>query len=543
MPIVSRRHFLKTALAACCGSAVAGVAGAWGMSSSAAGGKRPNIIFLLTDDQRARTSGIEEHPIIKTPHLDKLMEQGVRFTNAYVTDPTCMPSRTTFFSGLYERVHGVGFSSGNSLSEAQWSQTYPELLRQSGYYTGFIGKFGLQRYAFQGKAETKFDYWQGHDGWACFWQKQQKGGGVYKDAKEDIITPIMGECIEEFLDGYPGDKPFCLSVSFSAPHGSISGTMVPGEKRRMEQPANTVPALKDHPIYGNLYRDQDVTIPEDTGTDPGRYIPETVLHQKARSATYDYNYRRETCLEHHYRYYQLITGIDHVVGQMVEGLKKRGLSENTVVIYSSDHGLLMGEYGMGGKALLYDLATRVPLVVYDPRFPETLRGKQSDAFVLSVDVAPTILAYAGVQAPSFMQGRNLIPLIQQPDRPWRKDIFLENLYIGRSNPLIEGVRNKQWKYIRYFPKPKDPYRDQDVTFGDREPVYEQLFDLQNDPEEKNNLAADEKHAEVLARLRKRCRSYSDDMAARRCAYKGIMAIAGDGAAPEQKNSGDGKSRN
>ena len=129
---------------------------------------RPNIIFLLTDDQRADALGIAGHPILETPHIDRLARDGVRFTEAHVVAPVCMPSRASFMNGQYERVHQIGFSSANVLSEAQWDRTYSALLRREGYHVGFVGKIGLQQYAFRGRPLEKFDFWRGHDDWARF---------------------------------------------------------------------------------------------------------------------------------------------------------------------------------------------------------------------------------------------------------------------------------------------------------------------------------------------------------------------------------------
>jgi arylsulfatase A-like enzyme len=126
---------------------------------------RPNIIFLLTDDQHDNTLGAMGHPFVKTPHLDALMQDSVRFKNAYIATPVCSPSRVSFFTGMPERVHGVGFSSSYDLTEQQWERTYPALLRKGGYFTGFVGKFGVEYYTFKGMAAEKFDFWWGHDGW------------------------------------------------------------------------------------------------------------------------------------------------------------------------------------------------------------------------------------------------------------------------------------------------------------------------------------------------------------------------------------------
>jgi len=516
---MSRRRFLRNLSCGAAGAAVGTAVRSARAAEKNAG--RPNIVFLLTDDQRARTFSAAGHPVIRTPHLDRLAAEGVRFTNAFVTDPTCKPSRVTFLTGLYERVHGVGFSTRQKLTERQWGRTYPALMRKAGYYTGFLGKFGVESYTFRGRAGTKFDFWRGHDGWARFRPKKLRHCAAYADSAEEIITPIMGESIDRFLDSCPAGKPFCLSVSFSAPHGSISGSMVPGEtgESRMTTPAHTVAQLRDHPIYGKLYRDEEVKIPAETARDTEPYIPRRVLPQAKRRRCYSYAYTRPTAREHHYRYYQLITGIDAVVGRLRKSLARRGLADRTVIVFSSDHGLLMGEYGMGGKSLLYDLATRIPLVIHDPALPKDRRGKTIDAFAISADIAPTLLSYAGLEPPGDVQGRDLRPLLADPDRPWRDEVFLENLYVGRDNPFIEAVRTKRFKYVRYFANPGNHYSDEQADFAGKTPVFEQLFDLRADPQEKTNLVGEARHRGVLQRLRARCRKRSADLIARRKAYR------------------------
>ena len=315
---------------------------------------RPNIIFLLTDDQRDNTLGSMGHSFVNTPNLDNLSQHGVRFKNTYIAEPTCSPSRTALFTGLHERVNGVGFTSSYMLTEEQWEHTYPALLREHGYYTGFIGKFGVEFYTFRGRASEKFDFWRAHDGWARFFPKTLQNCTDYFDSNEEIITPIMGESIEYFLDSVPENKPFCLSVSFSVPHGSQTSSMYPesAEAKAMMIPANENPKLKGHPFYDMLYRDINIDIPDETATDPYRFIPETVLDQsKGRASNvYKYAYHPKSCKEFHIRYYQQISGMDKIVGDLIAGLKYRDLDKNTIIIFAGDHGLLMGEYGMGGKA-------------------------------------------------------------------------------------------------------------------------------------------------------------------------------------------------
>jgi len=481
---------------------------------------KPNIIFLLSDDQRDNTFGSMGNPYVKSPNIDQLVQEGVRFSNAYIAEPTCCPSRVAILTGSHERVNGIGFTSSYKLTEDQWKKSYPSLLRENGYYTGFIGKFGVQHYTFRGNGSEKFDYWRAHDGWARFWPKTAENCEEYFDSEEDIITPVMGESIERFLQTAPNNKPFCLSVSFSVPHGSQTASMYPesDEAVAMLIPANENPKLKQHPFYDTLYRGVNIKIPEETGKDPYVFIPKFILDQsQGRMEMLKYSYNPVSCKEHHIRYYQQISAMDDVIGGMLKSLKEKGLSENTVIIFASDHGLLMGEYGMGGKSLLYDLTLKIPCLIYDPRVSENNRGKTVDNLVSSLDLPTTILDYAGIRPPSSMQGQSLVPLLNGKNQKWRDELFFENLYSGRDNPFCEGIRKGDWKYIRMFDGIKN-YMENDVNFKGREPDFEQLFNLKDDPEEKVNLIDNYEESDLLLNLREKCAFYSDELNNQRKIY-------------------------
>lgn len=503
---------------------------------------RPNIIFLLTDDQRDNTLGAMGHPLVKTPNLDALMRESVRFKNAYIATPVCCPSRVSYLTGMPERIHGVGFSSSYVLTEQQWEQSYPALLRKGGYYTGFVGKLGVEYYTFKGRAQDKFDFWWGHDGWTKFLPKDfdSESTKPYHNAQADIITPIMGEAMTRFFDSTPSDKPFCLSVSFNVPHGSQTTSMFTDypEWHEMKRPANENPKLNGIPFYDSLYRDIDIPLPADTCTDPYRFIPQFIQDQDAgrRNRTYVYDYDLATCREHHIRYYQTITGLDHVLGGMRAELKRRGLADNTVILYGSDHGLLMGEYGMGGKGLLYDLASKIPSIIHDPRVPHEKRGRQLDELVSSLDYPRTILDYAGIKAPAIMEGRSLRPLVEGNDVPWREELFLESLFTMRDTPFQEGIRGQRWKYIRmYDGVPR--FKEQHVDFKGRHPEFEMLFDLEADPSEHANLATDPEYADILVELRARTASQSIAINQRREAYMKVVPPQSRAAAGKKKTSG------
>lgn len=494
---------------------------------------RPNLIFLLTDDQRDNTLGAMGHPFVQTPHLDGLMRDSVRFRNTYIATPVCSPSRVSYFTGMSERVHGVGFSSSYQVTEEQWERSYPSLLRKAGYHTGFVGKFGVEYYTFKVRVAEKFDFWWGHDGWTKFFPKDHQSASTlpYHDAKEDIITPIMGEAMTAFLDQVPGDRPFSLSVSFNVPHGSQTTSMYPDypEWHQMTRPANENPKLKGHPYYDTLYRDISVPIPGETAGDPYKLIPRFILDQaKGRNRTYAYNYDRESCLEQHIRYYQTITGLDHVIGGLLRQLKERGLDRNTVILFASDHGLIMGEYGMGGKELLLDLSSKIPCIVHDPGIAPELRGRELDHLVSSIDLTRTMLDYAGVEAPGFMEGRSLRPLVEGRETEWREELFLESLFTMRDNPFQEGIRTERWKYIRMYDGVM-PFRESDVDFADRPAEFELLFDLESDPNEQTNLASVPAHADILAELREKTAAQSIALNARREAFKAEVPTKGRGS--------------
>ena len=492
--------------------------------------ERPNLIFLFTDDQRDGTFGAMGHPFVETPHVDGLLKQSVRFSNCYTAEPVCAPSRVSVLTGMHERVHGIGFTSAYQLTESQWERTYPALLREAGYHTGFVGKLGVEYYTFKGEAGEKFDYWWGHDGWTRFLPKDTNVPSTkpYHRAENDVITAIMGEAMGEFLETLPGDRPFCLSVSFNVPHGSQTTSMYPDipDWRTMPRPANENPALKGTKFYDTLYRDLEIKIPEETATDPYRFIPQFIMDQDAgrRNQTYPYSYTRPTCLEHHVRYYQTISGLDEAIGGLMADLEKRGLAENTVIIYGSDHGLLMGEHAMGGKALLYDLASKIPCFVHDPTVPEGKRGREIDALVSSLDFPVTLLDYAGIEALEFMDGRSLRSLVQGDEVEWRTSLFLESLYTGRDTPFQEGVREGKWKYVRMFDGQKGRYDESHVDFSDRDPEFEMLFDLEADPGETRNLVEVHEGEAFLEAFRKTVAEQSQALNERREAYKAVVEV-------------------
>ena len=355
-----------------------------------------------------------------------------------------MPSRGSLLLGLHERVNRLGFNSKHRMNEAQWKHSYPALLKEANYQTGFVGKWhvNLRDLTY----EALFDYWEGHKGHGpFFYENEDPSGGP----EEITVSRYHTNKALRFLDTVPEGKPFCLSLCYAVPHASKVRLM----HTPFDESASLNPKLKDHPIYGGMYRDLDIAYPQQNPEDPYVHIPKSVLDQDGgRNRTYIFDYEPAANREHLFRYYQLITEVDQMVGEIVAELETRGLTENTILIFASDHGVLLGEYGMGGKGLLYDLVMKIPCFVFDPKAPADTRGQVRDELVSSLDLTATILDYAGVKKTEFMEGASLKPLVQSTQQVpnWRSGLFLENLFLLRDNPLQEGYVENGWKYIRYY---------------------------------------------------------------------------------------------
>lgn len=431
--------------------------GTFAVCCGAAEPKRPNVIFLLTDDQRWDTLGCMGNKIIETPNIDRLAEQGVVFEKMFVTTSICMTNRACIFTGQYAARHGV-ISFRNNFTPEQLAQTYPALLKRAGYHVGFIGKWGVGR-----PPQRLFDYNQGWPGQNRYEQKVE-GRPIH-------LTRLMGDQALEFLDGVPADRPFCLSFSFKAPHCQDG------------DPRQFIP----DPELMSLYR--EVSIPPAKLSAPAFFdaLPE-FLRTSENRRRWELRFTPEKYQRSMKNYYRLLSGVDRQVGRIVQKLKQKDLSDSTLILYTGDNGFYLGERGFAGKWFPHEVSIRVPLVVYDPTLPADRRGKRCDQTALSIDLAPTMLAMAGVEIPRKMQGKSLLPLIRGEKPNWRSEFFYEHLFRHGRIPRTEGVRDRRYKYIRFL---------------DVQPPYEELYDLSADPDEAHNLAGKSEHAATLDRMRKK----------------------------------------
>jgi len=423
----------------------------------------PNIIFLLTDDQRWDAMGCMGNPDIITPEMDKLASHGVKFTNAFVTTPICAVSRASILSGQYARKHRiVDFST--HFSDSAYQNTYPMQLKKAGYRIGFIGKYGVGQAKDFPKDE--YDYWGCFPGQGKYWHKDSFGNNVH-------LTKILGDRALEFLENSPDNQPFCLSVSFKAPH---------------VQGSDPNQFLFDS-TYINLYADKKFSFPETGDSSYWHSFPEFFRNNNEARIRWHLRFDTPEKYQHSLRgYYRLVYGVDVQIGRIRKLLKETGKDKNTIIMLMGDNGFYLAEHGMAGKWYIHEESIRVPLIIYDPRVSENKKGLTNNQMVLNIDVAPTILNYAGIQIPETMQGKNIREILYKKKSDWRNDFLFEHPFKYKTLPRSEGVVTKDWKYVRFI---------------DRQPGYEWMYHTKADPKEKQNLAEDENYTNTKVQLKKR----------------------------------------
>ena len=296
-----------------------------------------------------------------------------------------------------------------------------------------------------------------------------------EDGSHKHLTEITGEKVIDFLRACPAEQPFCLSVSFNAPHAQD------GDPRQYIWPQ----------AEDELY--QAVTIPSPANADPAFFavLPPFLQQNENRKRWHTRFNTPENYQRNVKGYWRMISAVDRMVGRFVTELERWGMADNTVIIFTSDHGFMIGERGYSDCWLLYEGSLRVPLVVCDLRPDAPAQGIVSDQLALNIDLSPTMLELAGLEVPPMVQGNSLVPLLRGENPAWRDDFFCEHLF-NTPNIVIppsEGVRSNKWKYIRYFTQ---------------DPLYEELFDLEADPDETQNMCQNPAYAKDLDRLRLRC---------------------------------------
>ncbi len=426
--------------------------------------ERPNILFLFADDQRYDTLSCAGHPIVQTPTIDKLAADGVRFSNAHVTTAVCWVSRAVVLTGQWARTHATRTSVPDVKPESL-ATMFPVELRKAGYRTGHIGKWHMQAPA-GFKPQDQYDVYEAVTRNPYF--------KTMPDGSKRHETDIVCDKGIDFINSQPKDKPFCLNLWFNAAHAEDNDHR---------------PGIGLYPwpqSTDGMYEDR--SIPPARLGDPAIFEAHPqFLKDSINRERWFWGYDTPEKFETNVRaYYRMISGIDKAIARVLSALKDAGLAENTIIVYSADNGYYLGDRGFQGKWSHYEESLRVPLVICDPRVPQAARGRVAEEMVLNVDLAPTFLDWAEAKAPAGYEGRSLAPLVENKSAAdWRQHFFCEHLDLAPSLTW-EGIRGQRYVYARYF---------------DQQPVYEFLHDLQTDPDELKNLAADPAHAAALAEMR------------------------------------------
>lgn len=415
---------------------------------------RPNIIFILTDDQRWDAIGHAGNDFIETPHMDSMARQSTYYNHAFVTTPICAASRASIITGMYERTHGYTFGT-SPLSTSYIDISYPVLLKSSGYKTGFFGKLGMNME--DRRDTTLFDTsWTARtDG---YFRLQGPG------SKEHIhLTDLTTDKAIDFIQDQRSGTPFCISISYNAPHADdaspqqyfwparhdslYNGTKIPG------------PNLGEEKYFESL---------------PDFVKDSTTISRMRWHWRYDTPDKYQRMVK---GYYRMITTIDDNLGRLRRVINEKGIAQNTIIIWMGDNGYFLGERRLAGKWLMYDNSLRVPLMIYDPN----QHAESNNELALNIDIAPTILDYAMIDIPSQMQGKSLKKKRSNPQENTREEFFCEHLFNNPYIPKSEGIRTTKWKYFRYIDHPE----------------VEELYDLENDPNEIDDLSKDLKYRNLL----------------------------------------------
>lgn len=489
----TRREFLGTL------GVAAASAGAWSIfpqalragQASASAAKRPNIIFIMSDDHDAHAIGCYGSKVNQTPNIDRIAKDGMRFEHCFCTNSICAPSRAVILTGKYSHLNGLK-DNNDKFDGSQ--QTGPKLLQQAGYETAVIGKWHLKT------NPTGFDYWNILIDQGVYYNPPLIEMGQRKK-HPGYVTEILTDLALDWLKGRQGDKPFYLMLHHKAPHREWEPApqyLTLNDDKEIPEPATL---FDDYAGRGRAAHEQDMTIAKTMTNKDVKLVPPAGLtpEQKAKwdaayepkiKAFQEANLQGKDLVRWKYQRYMhdylaCIASVDDSVGRVLDYLDQSGLAGNTIIIYASDQGFYLGEHGWFDKRFMYEESLQMPLVV---RYPKEIKaGAVNQDIVMNLDFAETFLDYAGARVPEDMQGASLRPLLQgRTPGDWRKAMY----YHYYEYPAVHsvkrhyGIRTERYKLIHF-------YNDIDEW---------ELYDLKTDPDEMHNVYNDPAYADTVKQL-------------------------------------------
>jgi len=461
---LTRRGFLRSAGATslALGMATTNAASKHEKLAKLPGAKPRNVVFILADDHRFDFMGfMGKVKFLETPHMDRMAREGAHLQNAFVTTSLCSPSRASILTGQFSHKHGV---VDNNTDIQPGLVFFPEYLQQLGYKTAFMGKWHMGHDS--DEPRPGFDKWISFRG-----QGQYYNGTLNVDGKKVTATKHISDELTDYAVDWlkqERDKPFFLYLSHKAVHA-------------MFEPAER---------HLDRYKDVPLEYPASMADTEANYRgkPQWVKEQRNSWHGVDYMYHGQMDFDTFYRRYcETLLSVDDSIGRVLDCLKEIGQGDSTLVLYMGDNGFCFGEQGLIDKRHMYDPSMRVPLLAYCPEVIQP--GTKVTQLVQNIDIAPTVLEAAGARPPAHMDGRSILPLLAGRQIPWRDAVFYE--YYWEANfpqtPTTFGVRTGRYKLIHYHG------------------VWEtdELYDVQNDPDEMNNLIDQPEHRTLVASLRKR----------------------------------------
>ena len=446
-------------------------------ASSAELAARPNIVVVLVDDLRWDEIGCAGHPFVRTPNIDRIASEGSRFRNAFCTTPLCSPVRACLLTGLHTHHHGI-LDNINRSEQSHRLKTFPQVLQRAGYETAYVGKWHMGN---DDTARPGFDHWVSMKGQGTSFNPLLNIDGQ-RQSFTGHTTDVLNEKALAFVN-QPRERPFCLYVAHKALHPEL--TQRDDGSITDPKAAQFLPATRHRTLYS------DAPIPRRLNVADSLQRKSALLREieglpplGPATGTDDETVRDRL---------RMLAAVDEGVGQLLEALEASGRLDDTVFIFTSDHGYWYGEHGLSvERRLAYEEAIRVPLLVRYPKLTSAggLRaGSIIDDFALSIDLAPTLIELSGASEKMRVDGRSLVPLLRG-ERPqdWRTSFLIQynsDTVFPRVHRMgYRAIRTQGWKFIRYI-----------ELAGMNE-----LYDLTNDPYEMTNLIGEPQAKAVLSDL-------------------------------------------
>ena len=445
---------------------------------------RPNILFIMSDDHASHAMSCYNSRINQTPNLDRIANEGMRFDNCFCTNSICAPSRAVILTGTYNHINGVT-TLATHLDGRQL--TFPKLFQQAGYQTAMIGKWHLGHGGIHDP--TGFDYWNVLPGQGLYHNPKMIEMGeekVYQGYVTDIITDL---CLD-WLKARDTNRPFMLMYHHKAPHRAWE----PDEKHAHMYENEDIPEPEtfwdDYSNRASAAEAAKMRVDRDMNkTDLKELPPEGLSPEEDKKWKYQ-RYIKD--------YLRCVASIDDNVGRMLDYLDAEGLTDNTIVIYTSDQGFFLGDHGWYDKRFMYEESLRMPFII---RYPKEIKpGSINTDMILNTDFAPTFLDYAGIDIPETFQGSSMRPLLNgETPEDWQTSMYYRYwMHLTHHHVYAHyGVRTHRYKLIYYY---ADGLNQKGSIEDTKEPEWE-LFDLEKDPYELNSVYDDPEYADIVRELK------------------------------------------